>query len=157
MPMRLMVDSVVPGILPVNVGLVAGYVNGKYKWKKADWDRFPDSQHVRYNVTGEPNRGNALDVERYDATAADAPKWWDSVTWCPKADLAIYCNRSTVPSVISAMGKRPWVLILATLDGSRPVSQNGKMVSAVQSWGAKQLGTNIDISEVFNNTWHKAA
>lgn len=152
--MRFMVDSVVPDVLPTNLGLIGGYINGAHsQWPGHAWSRFPHSRHVRINVLGTLTRGNCLDVERFDATPADAPKWYDSVTWCPKTDLAVYCNRSNVGSVIQAMGNRPWHLWLATLDGSMPTTIDGKVVTAVQFLGAKQLGMNIDLSAVFDDKW----
>lgn len=156
--MRLMVDSDIPDVLPINVGLVAGYINGsRSQWPHTAWTRFPNSRHVRINVLGTLTRGNCLDVEKGDASPADAPKWYDSVTWCPKTDLIIYCNRSNVGNVIQAMGARPWHLWLATLDGSMPTVIDGKAITAVQYLGAAHLGVHMDMSLVYDDKWLKAA
>lgn len=153
--MRLMLDSTTPAVLPVNVSMVAGYVNGRFAWSKADWARFPDATQVRINVTGVPGRGNCLDVESGDATPDHAAGWYDSIDWCPKSQLAIYCNRSNVKAVAAAMGGRDWRLWLATLDGSMPITYLGKHVDAVQvlDLGAHG-GPNWDVSVVTNDKWH---
>lgn len=154
--MRLLVDSVTPEVLPVNVGMVGGYINGAVsQWPHNAWLRFPVAKHVRINVTGAANRGNCLDVETGDATAADAPHWYDSVTWTPKQNLAVYCNRGNVSSVIQAMGNRPWHLWLSTLDGSKLTVIDGKRVAACQFLGESILGVNMDLSEVYDDSWLK--
>jgi hypothetical protein len=154
--LRFLVDSVAWEALPVNIGMVGGYVNGaRSQWPHVAWQRFPNSKHVRINVTGAPNRGNCLDVEAGDATPSDAPVWYDSVTWCPKQDLAVYCNRSNVQNVIQAMGNRPWHLWLSTLDGTKLTVIDGKRVAACQFLGEIVLGVNMDLSEVYDDSWLK--
>jgi len=153
--MRWLVDTTTPNVLPTNVDMVGGYVNGRFAWTHENWARFPGATQVRINVNGAPGRGNCLDVETGDATPGHAPIWYDSINWMPKGDLLIYCNRSNVGAVIAAMGKRSWHLWLATLDGSIPNTVNGKTVTAVQMLGAAQLHQNIDLSAVLDNTWRK--
>jgi hypothetical protein len=154
--MRLMVDSISPDILPTNVGLVAGYVNGsRSQWPHNAWDRFPNSHHVRVNVIGTPTRGDCLDIETGDATPDHAPTWYDSINWTNKDNLIIYTNRSQVAAVSAAMGKRPWRLWLATLDGTAPTIWEGKAVTAVQYLGSQHLGMNMDMSLVFDDNWLK--
>lgn len=152
--MRLMLDSTTPAVLPTDVALVAGYIDGKYAWSKDDWARFPHAAQVRINVTGEHGRGTCLDVETGDATSASAPGWYDSVTWCDSYNRAIYCNRSTAAAVIAAMGKRDFRLWVATLDGSMPQTIDGRRVDAVQFAGASMIGWNADATVVWNNSWH---
>jgi hypothetical protein len=151
---RLLFDSDTPEDLPDNAMMVGGYVNGKKPWGQADWLRFAHAKHVRINRTGELGRGNCLDVENGLARAADAPRWFDSVDWCRKSELAIYCNRSSAAAVIRAMGQRPWIFWLATLDGTQPRSYAGRHVDAVQYLGSFGLGFHADLSAVFNDRWH---
>jgi hypothetical protein len=114
---RIMRDSVKAARIPhLGLDMVAGYVNGAWPWSDADWDSFVGLPQVRINVTGEPGRGNMLDVERYDATPEHAPGWWDSVTWCPKRDLGVYCSWNSLADVIRYMGGRDWKLWLASPD-----------------------------------------
>jgi len=74
--MRIMYDSVQPGLIPAGAEIVAGYVSGKYKWSSADWARFPHAAHVRIDVNGtEPFASDVIDVERYDMTPGGAALW----------------------------------------------------------------------------------
>lgn len=77
---------------------VGGYINGaitEFIWSTSQWDRFPDSYHIRINVTGEAGRGNALDVENGDAIPADVQPWIMSRTEATDP-LLVYCNRSNL-------------------------------------------------------------
>jgi hypothetical protein len=143
-------DSISPHVLPRNVGNIGGYINGIYQWDHAAWDMFPNSRHMRINVTGSKNRGNTLDVEKFDATPADAPPWYDSITWCPKNQLTVYVNQANALAVISAMGRRQYFLWLATLDGSAPTIIHGRKVDMVQAIPAKYVGFNADMSYIYN-------
>lgn len=152
--MRLLFDSDDPDTIPENVGMVGGYVNGANHWTQADWLRFSHAKRVRINRTGELGRGNCLDVETGLARPDQAADWYDSIDWCPRADLAIYCSRSSVAAVVRAMGHRDWILWLATLDGSQPHVWAGRRVDAVQYLGSLTLGFHADMSAVFNDSWH---
>jgi hypothetical protein len=143
-------DSTTPDVLPVNTPIVGGYVNGRFTWSKSDWERFPGSKQLRINVTGIPGRGNTLDVERGDATPDHCVTWWESVTWVKPEHRCIYVNRDQFPAVASAMGKRPFMLWLATLDGSMPTVYKGRTVDLVQFLPASKLGFNADMSAVYN-------
>ena len=145
-------DSTTPATLPTNLTIVGGYVNGAYKWAKADWDRFPGAVQLRINVTGEHGRGNVLDVETGDAAPADAPGWYDSITWIAKPELAVYCNRSNAATVVAAMGGRDWRLWLATDDGSVPRTFAGRAVDAVQ-YAADVAPWHADFTAVLNGKW----
>jgi len=147
-----MFDSTTPDVIPVAAELVGGYVNGQYAWSSADWNRFPHAQQVRINVTGDSALGNCLDVETGDATPAQAPAWYDARHAAGTRNLAIYCNRSTLPAVNAAMGSRTFYRWIATLDGTmRP---GGTAYDAVQFAGASLAGINADISIVWNDKWH---
>lgn len=88
--------------------LVAGYINGLYKWSAAEWDLFPDAVHVQISVTASEDAGDVLDVEKGDASPSDAPGWIErrkqAGLWRP----TIYCARSVIPAVRQATG--PYVL-----------------------------------------------
>jgi hypothetical protein len=145
-------DTTTPDVLPVNVPVIGGYINGKYQWSSKDWARFPGAHQMRINVTGTPGRGNTLDVERGDATPDHCVAWWESIVWKLPQERCIYVNRSQLPAVLSAMGTRPFMLWLATLDGSMPTVMNNRSVDLVQFLGAKTLGFNADMSAVYNRT-----
>lgn len=71
--MGVMYDSVDASKIPTDAEIVAGYINGKYKWSDDDWARFPNAQKVRIQIfiPGHDviDDGDVLDIE-----AGDAPK-----------------------------------------------------------------------------------
>ena len=70
-----MYDSTNPFDIPIGAPMVAGYVDGLYKWSDAGWQRFPEAIWVRIAVFASTNDGQVLDVENGDATPAQAPGW----------------------------------------------------------------------------------
>lgn len=79
---RRCADSVTATDIPVNDpttgqpwALVLGYIDGRYTWSASDWNRFPNSRHVRVAVFSTTNDGDAIDRELGDATAAQAVDW----------------------------------------------------------------------------------
>lgn len=85
--------------------LVAGYINGLYKWSAAEWDLFPHSTHVQISITASEDAGDVLDVEKGDASPQEAAGWIErrkqSGLWRP----TIYCARSVIPAVRQATGR----------------------------------------------------
>lgn len=150
---RLFGDSTTAADIPEFVAGVGGYTDGRFAWSESDWARFGRRPQIRYNVTGEPTRGNALDIESGDATAAMAPGWFDSRHAAGAQNLACYCSRSSLPGVINAMGARPYFLILATLDGSIPTMEQGRRVDAVQFAGSDLTGGHWDATLVLNDAY----
>ena len=155
---RVMFDSVHPAAIPTWAPMVAGYVDGRYAWKAADWERFPHAQHVQINVTGDPSYGgDCLDVENGDATPDHAPGWYDARHAAGVRDLAIYCNRGNLAAVNAAMGTRPFYRWVATLDGTLAIDGHPPLVSpaAVQFAGSSAVGgLPLDVSLVFEPSWH---
>lgn len=88
---RIMFDSVTARDIPLDAQMVAGYINGTYKWTDADWARFPNAVKVRIATQANVNDGHVLDVEPGDATPAQAPGW---VVKRRQAgvDPTVYCN-----------------------------------------------------------------
>lgn len=91
--MRSMYDSTTAADLPGDAGMVAGYVDGLYRWSDADWGRFPHAVKVRIAVFATTDDGHVLDVEKGNATPAQAPGW---VAMRRRAgvDPTVYCARS---------------------------------------------------------------
>jgi hypothetical protein len=102
---RTMYDGVTASNLPVGAQLVAGYVDGLYKWSDADWARFPNSVKVRIAVFSTTNDGHVLDVEPGDATPAESVDWV-LMRRQAGADPTIYVNTSTWSSVRAAFQAR---------------------------------------------------
>lgn len=73
--MRTMYDSTNAGSIPLGVEMVAGYVDGAYRWIDADWARFPDAIKVRIACFASTNDGQVLDVESGCAAPHEAPGW----------------------------------------------------------------------------------
>jgi len=92
---RIMYDAVTPANIPTSAVMVAGYVDGLYKWTAADWARFPNAVHVPIAVFASTNAGVCLDIEARNATPAQAPGWVkrrraagvDPSTYCSYGDL----------------------------------------------------------------------
>lgn len=92
--MRTMYDAVTPSNIPTSAQMVAGYVDGRYAWSAADWARFPGAVKVRIAVFASTNDGHVLDVERYDATPAQAVGWVQRRRDAG-VDPTVYCGYST--------------------------------------------------------------
>jgi hypothetical protein len=166
---RIMRDSTTAADIPLaGLDLVAGYVNGRYAWSDADWARFGTRPRVHIDVNGsDPHAAGVLDVERGDATAAQAPVWVKQrkALGAGATGCTIYCDRSTLASVQQALHSadllpgRDYTLWLATLDGNRAVADAlGKElgVVAVQWEGQAQTGGHYDQSIVYDDAWHPA-
>jgi hypothetical protein len=155
---RIMFDSVNPAAIPEGASLVAGYVDGAASaWPAGAWDRFPGAELVRINVTGDPaHGGDALDVERFDATPDHAPGWFDERTKAGARGLTIYCNRSTLPAVEQAMGTRSYFRWIATLDGTLVIPGFKPMQgpAAIQFAPAGITGIDADMSLVLSPYFH---
>ena len=160
---RIMRDSTTPTDIPIHgTDLVAGYVNGGFKWSAEGFARFSGIPHIRIDVSGtNPENAEVLDVERGDA---DVPT---AVIWAKKRKTAfpdgyppiIYCNRGMLTPLFNAMNAaglqivrdfRTWI---ATLDGTKTV-HDMTGVTAVQYAGSQLTGGHYDESIVFDDLWH---
>ena len=72
---RTVGDSTTAADVPQTVDIVAGYIDGRYKWSDADWALFPGKPQVRIATSADTDDGNCLDVEKGDATPSQAPVW----------------------------------------------------------------------------------
>lgn len=143
---RTMYDSTNPFDIPTTASMVAGYVDGIYRWSPAGWNRFSGIK-VRIAVFASTDDGIVLDVETGDATPAQSPGW---VVRRRKVgiDPTVYCNRSTRPSVVSAFNAAgvalPHFWIADPNDG--PVIPPGDV--AVQFAAPPHSGGHWDLSVV---------
>src|SRR5687768_17762601 len=71
---RTMYDAVTVSRIPADATMVAGYVNGRYRNFDQLQARFPNAicVPIAVNITAD---ATVLDVERYNATPAEAPAW----------------------------------------------------------------------------------
>lgn len=89
---REMYDGVDATRLPTSAQMVAGYVDGLYRWSDADWGRFPNAVKIRIAVFSQTNDGHVLDEEPGNATPAESVDW---VLMRRRAgiDPTVYCNQ----------------------------------------------------------------
>jgi hypothetical protein len=90
------------GNIPVTARIVAGYVAPSgFAWTAADWARFPTATHVRITPSAEVTGAGVevLDVEKLDATPAQAPIWAHLQRAAGRIPT-VYCNLATWSSVI---------------------------------------------------------
>ena len=99
--MRTMYDSITPGNVPLWAQMVAGYVDGRYRWSEADWARFPGAVHVPIAVFASTNDGVVLDVENGNATPSQAPGWVDRRRRAG-VDPSVYCSLAAWPQLRAA-------------------------------------------------------
>lgn len=143
--MRIMYDSVNPTAIPRDAQMVAGYVNGPYKWKDTDWALFPHAVHVGIAVRAAYNGGEVLDVEIGDATPAQAPGWVQ-MRRAAGVDPSVYCNSSTWPEVraaFSAAGVAAPHYWIAHYDGN-PAIPNGAVAKQYQNTTGWDLSSVAD-------------
>lgn len=89
---RTMYDGIDPFRLPTSAQIVAGYVDGKYAWSTAGWNRFPHSIKVRIAVFATTNDGHVLDCEPGNCTPAESVDWV-IMRRVAGADPTVYCNQ----------------------------------------------------------------
>ncbi|HXS63717.1 MAG TPA: hypothetical protein VN767_12775 [Streptosporangiaceae bacterium] len=84
---------------------VAGYANGKYAWSDHQFARF--KRHFKIAVKpGDPSQARlarCLDIERFDATVADAAPFALDRAKAGHDDCLFYCSLSVVPALVSAL------------------------------------------------------
>lgn len=126
------------GNIPRNAPGIAYYVNGLYKWSQSQIDYFPTIFKIGISITHLED-GEVLDIENMDATPAEVPGWMDTFN-----RTGLYCNVSTLPDVLTAIGSRPKRLWIAS--PGPPILQSG--------WLARQYAYPglYDIS-VFDEAW----
>jgi hypothetical protein len=98
---RKMYDSTRALDIPADAQMVAGYVDGAYKWSGSDWQHWAHVRGVGIATSAATNDGRVLDVETGDATAIQAPGWV-TMRRAAGVDPSVYCNLSTWASVRQA-------------------------------------------------------
>jgi hypothetical protein len=148
--MRKMYDTVNTSVgqLPLDAQMVAGYVDGFYRWSAADWARFPSAVHVPIAVHPSTNGGTVLDVEKGDATPEQAPGWV-TMRRAEGVDPSVYCSHSpwkTVREQFLAQGvAEPHYWVAGYPDGG-PVLFPGAVAHQYADVGPH--GENYDTSVV---------
>ena len=103
---RIARDSITAGDIPLqNLQVVIGYANGAVSaWKSPDWARFPtELPRAAVDVNATDLTADILDVEKGDATIADAVAWTASKLAKPHSYLPIiYVNRDNLTALFNA-------------------------------------------------------
>ena len=93
-----MYDSIVVSHLPANASAVAGYVDGRWRTFLELARAFPHARRLSIATSASSN-ATCLDVERFDASPAQAPAWvrkqWSRGVHRP----VLYAALSTVPAL----------------------------------------------------------
>src|ERR1700731_2734793 len=135
--------------------MVAGYINGPFAWSQADWNLFPDADHVTISITAGANAGDVLDVESGDATPDQTAGW---IAMRKAAGLyrpTIYCSLDVVPAVRVGTGSyildKDYDIWVAHYTGV-PHSEPGCAATQYESTA------NYDVSIVYDTAWpHRKA
>lgn len=145
---RYCYDSTTAADIPANAPMVAGYVDGIYRWSAADWARFPNAVKVRIAVNWTTNDGHVGDVEQGDMTPTTALSWV-RMRRRNGVDPTLYCTAGTmsaIAQVFDGAGEPEPHYWIATLDGS--IFPIGGSVVACQYQGQAQTGAHYDRSLV---------
>jgi len=122
-----MYDAIEALNLPVGGDLYAGYIGGSWPDASAIAQRFPTKTVVRIAVQADENDGVVLDVEKGDATPAQAVDWVLHRR-AAHVDPTVYCNTSTWPAVVAAFQARKvglphwWAAAYVNDPSKRPTS-----------------------------------
>jgi hypothetical protein len=175
---RIMRDSTTPADIPVpGTELVAGYVNGSFKWSLEGYARFPGIPHVHIDVFGtDPEEAGVLDVEEGCAEVSQAPPWvrQRKAAFPDRYPPVIYCNRGNITPIFNALNAagfqvvRDFRIWIATLDGTKALNDMTG-VTAVQYKRARKQAPDgsfieppsdsvttghFDESIVYDDKWH---
>lgn len=144
--MRTMYDAVTPGNIPASAQMVAGYIDGRYAWRAADWARFPGAVKVRIAVFASTNDGHVLDCENGDATPGQCPGWV-SRRRATGADPTVYCSLAAWGAVrncfISAGVREPHYWI-AAYPGNGPALYAGSVAHQYADPGPVDISVVAD-------------
>lgn len=97
---RLCYDSIALANLPPGGTLYAGYDDGAWPDADAIAHAFPGATVIRVTVNPLDNEGDCLDVEKGDATPADAPMWVARRRIAGHIGPLVYCSESLWPQVV---------------------------------------------------------
>jgi hypothetical protein len=112
-----MYDSTTATDIPANAEMVAGYVDGTFRWSDADWALFPRASKIRIAINANTNDGHVLDVEPGDAEPWMAPGWIRQRQAAGIARPTIYCDRSELSAVQAACQGLNYDIWLANWNG----------------------------------------
>jgi hypothetical protein len=150
-----MYDSTTATDIPIDAAAVAGYVNGDEPWSAQDWARFTAASKVGIDVTN-AGAGGCLDIEKSDATIADAPGWVRGRHAAGIGRPWLYIDRSNwadLHAVVVAAGFAPgavgyWVADWTGTPHELELS-DGTKADAVQFANPRFTGQHYDLSTIY--------
>ena len=150
----MMFDSTDPGQIPTDADIVAGYIDGLFRWSAADWARFPGA-HVTITVFGLAG-ARVADCESGDLSAGQVAAWAVRELWALRRPT-IYANRSTWPDVVGALAGLGVSLAQVDWWAADPTGVEHLVPGSVATqWAWHSLGQtgarNVDLS-ITDGTW----
>lgn len=102
---RLMYDSVNANAIPTDATMVAGYVDGKFAWSQANWNRFPGAVKVRISAVGATHLAHVFDVE-------------DGCIWPPErvVPLVVAARKAGIDPTVYVNERNDWGPTRAAFD-----------------------------------------
>lgn len=150
--LRAMFDSTNPADIPAGPEMVAGYIDGLYRWPDAAWDTFPGSVKVRIAINVNTRDGHVGDVEWGDMTNEQAPVWCHNRRADGCAHPTIYTSANNVPALLAAFDAvgEPYPLLWVAHYGAEPIIPTiaGATVVALQYANEAITGGHYDLSVV---------
>lgn len=156
---RFMLDTDTPLQLTFSTGIVATYADLATPQLEAHLLQLHGQVVWIDRGLGDPMHvATVYDVEQRAGDATHAPVWYDARRAAGAQNLTVYANRSTMPSVGTEMGSRPFSRWVARLDGIATVPgwTPGEGPAAVQILGAGALGVHADLSVIYHPGWNAA-
>lgn len=152
--MRKMYDTT-DDTAPAGADLYAGYVNGRYQSYKKLKAQYPNKVVVSIDVLNHPGVAQVLDIEAGDATPNEAPAWFDASLKAGIHRPTLYFSSSYAGEIKSYMGNRKFDAWIAEYGPKLHASSDAQMnIVAWQKTDHGPNGENIDISDVFDDTWN---
>jgi hypothetical protein len=156
---RVMFDDTTVSLIPFTARAVAGYVNGAYRTIGPLLLRFPRSRVVTIAVNS-LGRAQFLDIERGNATIADAPDWWRHTSqargpYIPESDAA------ELVAHLEAHGihRHEYVLWTAHYNGERHICAPETCGCAVRAdgtqWTDRANSRSLDESWLHLSFWRR--
>lgn len=101
-------DSTEPASIPKTVDRVAGYTTGEWPTYWLLDGLFPGKPKFAFSIAAD-TWGDALDIERFDATIQQAPGWAANV-WRPVnvTKPVLYINAANIQALVDTMGAAGW-------------------------------------------------
>jgi hypothetical protein len=158
---RVMFDDTTVSLIPRFARAVAGYVNGIYVTVPALRLRFKGRRIVTIAVNS-LGRAHYLDIERGNATIADAPGWWERNK--EHGARGFYIAESEAADLVAhleahGIHRDEYVLWTAHYDGTRHICGPRSCGCAVTAdgcqWTNRANGRSLDESWLRPSFWRK--